>query len=348
MSTPPGGGGRDDAGPPRGAGPPSWDAPPPSWSAGEQTRIGTPGAWSPPPAGMPPPGWPPQQGPPQQGPPYPGPPQQGPPYPGPSFQGPPFQGPQQQGPPPGWGQPGPPGWGQPPGPWGAAGSWGAPARSAPPPRGGRALALVLVGALVLAGLGVGAFLLVRATIAGGDAVPADFRRTTAAGLTFSVPPEWTPSPGSGLTVAGAAVQGVQNGDPYACGGAEYVRVFSGVALLAAGVPPAAAAEQVAREAGAVLYRTGAGELAQVSTGAPRAVDAGGAPAQLVEARVRASPDPCLASEGLLLVLAVPVAEGTAVLVVSADSAGGPAGAPAVPGRAELDAVIASARPGGGI
>jgi hypothetical protein len=220
-------------------------------------------------------------------------------------------------------------------------------RSARPPRGGRTLALVLVGALVLAGLGVGAFLLARATIA-ADAVAADFRRTTAAGLAFSVPPEWTPRPGSGTTVAGAEVQGVLNGDPYPCGGAEYVRVFSGVALLAPGVPPAAAAEQVAREAGAALYRTAAGELGQVSTAPPRAVDAGGAPAQLVEARVLVAPDECQASEGLLLVLAVPVAEGTAVLVVSADSAGGPAGAPAVPDRAELDAVIASARPGGDI
>lgn len=335
MTTPPGGGGRDDAGPPWGAGPPSWDPPPPSWPAGEQTRIGSPGGWGPP-TGPPPQGWP-QPGPPPQGWAPPGPPRQG------RGQPPPGQ--------PGWGQPPPgrPAWGgPPPGSWGAPtrGAWGAP----PPSRGGggRTVALVLVGALVLAGLGVGAFLLVRATIAGGAAVPADFRRTTAAGLTFSVPPEWTPAPGSGVAVAGTDLQGVQNGDPYACGGGDYVRVISGVALLAAGVPPAAAAEQVAREAGAVLYRTSAGELAQVSTATPRAVDAGGAPAQLVEAHVRASPDPCLASEGLLLVLAVPVAEGTAVLVVSGDSAGGPAGAPAVPDREELDAVIASARPGGGI
>ncbi len=221
---------------------------------------------------------------------------------------------------------------------------------------------MLVGALVLAGLGVGAFLLVRATQGPGTTdgpgavagpgvpavpVPPDFRQVTAAGLTWSVPPDWTPGTPGG-SVAGVPLEGVFNGAPYECGGNPYLRGFTAVALVGAGVPPATAATQVAQEAGASFYQPTDGVPADVSTTAPRAVDAGGAPAQLVEATVRVSDDGCLATGGVLLVLAVPVAEGTAVLVVNGDTDGGPASAPPVPDRATLDAMIASARPAGGI
>ncbi|MCX6466394.1 MAG: hypothetical protein NTW05_22800 [Pseudonocardiales bacterium] len=202
---------------------------------------------------------------------------------------------------------------------------------------------------MLAGLGVGAFLLVRATTADpAGTVPADFRPVTAAGLTWSVPPDWTPAPGSGGTVSGATLEGVHNGAPYECGGSSYLRGFTAVALVGAGVPLGAAAEQFAQEAGANFYRPADDVPPEVRTTPPRPVDAGGAPAQLVEATVRASDDGCLATEGVLLVLAVETAAGTAVLVVNGDTAGGPPSAPPVPDRATLDAMIASARPAGGI
>jgi len=63
--------------------------------------------------------------------------------------------------------------------------------------------------------------------------------------------------------------------------------------------------------------------------------------------VHAHPDDeTLATGGTILVLAVPAAGGASVLVVNADTAGGPADAPPVPPRAVLDAVVTSARPEG--
>jgi hypothetical protein len=65
---------------------------------------------------------------------------------------------------------------------------------------------------------------------------------------------------------------------------------------------------------------------------------------VTEATVRARDrgGDCDAAAGRVLVLAVPVSGGAAVLLVAGDTAGGPA-EPGVPEPAALDAVVASAR-----
>jgi hypothetical protein len=85
----------------------------------------------------------------------------------------------------------------------------------------------------------------------------------------------------------------------------------------------------------------------VRVAAPRPVDVGGTPGQLAEVTVTTPVDDgCLATGGTILVLAVPAAGGSSVLVVNGDTAGGPVDAPPVPPRGVLDAMIASARPVG--
>lgn len=276
-----------------------------------------------------------------------------------------------QGPPAGWAPPPQPGWGPPPqGGWGPPpnqpyppsppyppdpqwqAGWGAP--PPPPPRKerGRLVALVLVGALVLAGLGVGTFLLVRTTAGSGaappDDVPATFRTVTTGPLGFAVPPDWVddadPAP---YVVLGAELEGVTYGPRYDCDGRSYFRGVAGAAFVEGERPAEDVAEAFGRETGRSFYQSDTAE-ADVSLAAPRPVDVDGLPGQLVEVTAVAPDDGCLATDGTVLVLAVPTTgnggvPGTAVLIVNGDVAGGPPSAPPVPDRATLDAMVTSAR-----
>jgi hypothetical protein len=211
------------------------------------------------------------------------------------------------------------------------------------------VALVLVGLLVLAGLGVGAFLLVRATTGGGTGpggAPAALRDVTAAGLTFGVPLDWAPDPSPQVTIAGLPVEGAHTGPGYECGGQPYLRGFTAALRVGLELPPDLTAEQLAQLAGTSFYTPGDGTPADVRVSDARAVDIGGVQGQLAEATVTVPDDGCLATGGTVLVLAVPVAGGTSVLVVNGDTTGGPPDAPPVPARATLDAMVASARPAG--
>jgi hypothetical protein len=203
---------------------------------------------------------------------------------------------------------------------------------------------------VLAGLGVGTFLLVRtATTTGtdGPTVPADFRTVATSALTFAVPPGWEDSIDSAPTlVLGAELAGLTYGPAYPCGGGTYFRGVVGAAFVEGERPPAAVAETFGRETGRRFYGS-AGEP-DVALSAPRPVDVGGTTGQLVEATITVPiDDGCLATGGTILVLAVPTsgggAPGTAVLVVNGDTVGGPTSAPPIPDRTALDAMIASAR-----
>jgi hypothetical protein len=210
------------------------------------------------------------------------------------------------------------------------------------------VALVLVGLLVLAGLGVGAFLLVRATTTGGGPAdpPVALRDVTAGGLTFGVPDGWTPETSPGVTLAGLPVEGAHNGPAYECGGQTYLRGFTATLSVGLELPPGLTAEQLAQLAGTSFYSPADGAPVDVRVSDARAVDVGGVRGQLAEATVTVPDDGCLATGGTVLVLAVPVAGGTSVLVVNGDTAGGPPDAPPVPARATLDAMVASARPAG--
>lgn len=294
-----------------------WPPPAPPPAGGAQTRVGwpPPPGWGPPPQvqwAPTPPGWGPPPGP-------------HPPWPG----GPPTQVGSPWGPPPG----GPhPGWGPPP---------------PPPARRGRLVALLAVGVLLLAALGVGGYLLVTRT-SDGPAVPADFRPVTTPTLGYAVPPGWQDSAVAG-SVLGAPLEGRVDAPGYECGDGRYLRGMVASAFVPGERPAAAVATAFARETGSAFYSTAGGALPEVRVSDARPVDVGGAPGRLVEATTRTPVDDgCLATAGTVLLLAVPTtgpdgSPGTAVLIVNGDTAGGPADAPAIPDRATLDAVLASAR-----
>jgi hypothetical protein len=202
---------------------------------------------------------------------------------------------------------------------------------------------VLVGLLVLGGLGVGAFLLVRTTTAERAVA---LRDATGAGLTFGVPADWTPETDPEAPVAGLPVEGAHYGPRYECGGRTYFRGIA-AALAAPGPASDVVVQELARLAGTSFYSSAGGAPAQVLVGPPRTVDVGGTPGQLTEATITtAADDGCLATGGTLLLLAVPVSSGTSVLLVNGDTTGGPPDAPPAPARATLDAMVASARPVG--
>ncbi|MBW0113612.1 hypothetical protein I4I84_33420, partial [Pseudonocardia sp. KRD-182] len=215
-----------------------------------------------------------------------------------------------------------------------------------PRRRGRLVALVVVGVLLLAALGVGGYLLLnRAT---GTVVPADFRPITTATLSYSVPPDWVDSANSG-SVLGAPLEGRADAPGYECDGNQYYRGVIASAFVPGERPAAAVAAAFARETGSSFYVSAAGAPPQVEVSDARSFEVDGVPGQLVEATSRTpTDDGCLATEGTVLILAVPTAgpdgaPGTAVLVVNGDTTGGPSTAPPSPDRSTLEAVLASVR-----
>jgi len=236
-------------------------------------------------------------------------------------------------------------------PW-AQQAWGTPPPGWAPPsapqRRGRLVALIAVGVLLLAALGVGGYLLVRDTTAGPAAVPADFRPITTSTLTYAVPPGWTDSPNA-LSVLGAPFEGRADAPGYTCEDAQYFRGLAASAFVPGERPAAAVAGAFARETGRVFYLSADGGIPDVQVSDARPLDVGGVEGQVVEATSRTpTDDGCLATSGVVLLLAVPTtgpdgAPGTAVLVVNGDTAGGPATAPPLIDRATLDAVLNSAR-----
>ncbi|MGH3566123.1 MAG: hypothetical protein ACRDRH_08845 [Pseudonocardia sp.] len=217
----------------------------------------------------------------------------------------------------------------------------------PQPRGrGHWMALFAVVAIVLSGLGLGTFLLVR----GGStaaSTPANFQTVRTPFLIYAVPPDWnTAAPPQ--TLPGAVFIGAADAPGYECGGQRYLRGSAASALVETTRPAADVAATFARALGGGYYTSNSGTPPEVIVSPGRAVDVAGAPGTLVEATVRTPEDDgCLATRGTLLVLALPAAgpsgAATALLVVNGDTAGGPAAAPPVPARETLDAIVNSAR-----
>lgn len=318
-----------------------WAAPPPDPRGGFAGPGGRPG-WGPP--GSAPPGSPASWAPAAETTWAPGPPG--------GWASPDRPGWAQQQPPAGWAPPHP-GWGPPPGSWnGPQQPWGAPppgwAPPPPPPRRGKLVALIAVGVLLLAALGVGGYLLVRDTSTGPVAVPAGFRPVTTSTLSYAVPPGWTDSPNA-LSVLGAPFEGRADAPGYSCDDAGYFRGVAASAFVPGERPAAAVAGAFARETGRVFYLAANGAVPDVRLSEARPVDVDGVQGQLVEATASTpADDGCLATNGVILLLAVPTtgpdgAPGTAVLVVNGDTAGGPATAPPLVERTVLDAVLGSAR-----
>ncbi|HVL84743.1 MAG TPA: hypothetical protein VM367_10740, partial [Pseudonocardia sp.] len=258
------------------------------------------------------------------------------------------------GPPPGY-WPGPGGHGAPypappyPGPHGPAGHpppWalppGGPYGGAPPPRRtGRIVALVLAGVLVLAGLGVGAWLLLPLGGSGGVDT-SRFQTIRTPEVVYAVPPDWRPGGlGSALSVLGIDLPTVTTGPRYECGAANYYR-----GLVASGtIPRLPFTDQALGSAAAQLatnfYRSTGPP--SVTVGPVQRITVGGAPASRVEATVTTpTDDGCLATEGVVVVLAIPLAgdAGTALVVVNGDLQGGPDRPPS-PDRPTIDAIVES-------
>lgn len=208
-------------------------------------------------------------------------------------------------------------------------------------RRGTVIALVLVGVAVLAALGGGALLLVnRAT--GVDTSAFQPVRTPV--FSYSVPPDWEVGGATGAPpVLDIPFTGVASGPAYTCSGNDYLRGIVASGVTARAGAPGEIAGSVAGELGAIFY-SGADEPPSVTVSPPQPTDLDGVAAARAEATIRAPEgDGCLATEGVLIVLAVPLGgAGTAVLIVNGDVAGGPA-VPPSPDRATLEAIVGTAR-----
>lgn len=234
-------------------------------------------------------------------------------------------------------------WPPPPG----SGSW---SPQTTPRRGrGPAVALILICLLVAVGLGTTTVLLLRQVAAGppGTTSVAAVQTVRGPALTYQVPGDWTVAEQAGPEPdGGIALTGVADGPRYECGSADFVRGLAGTLVVPSGPDPGELASTVARDFATSGYQVNGPPEVQVGSPTPR--DVGGLDGVLVEATVVASSsDGCLATDGVVLALAVPLPDGasTAVLLVNGDLAGGPAEPPS-PQRADLDAIVDSARPTG--
>jgi hypothetical protein len=180
----------------------------------------------------------------------------------------------------------------------------------------------------------------------GDTVTTPF-------LSYTPPPGWTTAPDdAGGGVDPPALTGVVHGPSYECGGDRFLRGFAAAALLptdtAAG--PAELAERLARWFAATAYSAPDGAPPDMAVGPVRPVPVAGPDGAVrgaaveISVRAPAGRDACAATAGTLLALGAPSSGGTALLLVAADTAGGPA-RPALPDRATLDAALASVRLG---
>jgi hypothetical protein len=168
-------------------------------------------------------------------------------------------------------------------------------------------------------------------------------------LSYDVPADWTQG-GEPLTNPfGLTFSGVARGPEYDCGGRSFVRGIVASAVLP-GTVSLASLPALTQGLAEAFYTPPDGSRPDVSASNGQTVDVGGVQGNLVEATARtATDDGCLATEGTVLVLAVPTTgsdgrPAMALLVVNGDDAGGPANAPPSPSRATLDAIVASARP----
>ncbi len=214
------------------------------------------------------------------------------------------------------------------------------------------MAVVLVAALVLTGIGVGTYFLTRSLAPGAstDTAAGELRTVRTSVLTFPVPADWEADPEPMPTVVlGVPLEGVTYGPAYECGGNGYFRGVAGAAFLGGELPAGDVAAAFGEETGNSYYTLSDGSPPDVEVGEARPRVVGGVDGQLVEVTSRtAADDGCLATTGTVLVLALPAtdltgAPGTAVLIVNGDVEGGPGSAPPVPARATLEAMIDGAR-----
>jgi len=219
-------------------------------------------------------------------------------------------------------------------------SWRPPPPPTPPVRpehtgrwiAGLSTVIVLVAAL----LGAGAWLVTRAL---GPSVPAGFRAVETPYLRYVVPADWTPVQGEAARILGITFTGGADAPAYSCRGDGYKRGTATSTLVRTDTDPATTAAQFADQLGRAFYTDTAGHVPRVEQAEPRTTAAG----TVVEATVTtAVDDGCLATRGVVAVLAAPVeGGGTALLVANVDTAGGPADSP-LPDPAVVTEIVDSA------
>jgi hypothetical protein len=170
----------------------------------------------------------------------------------------------------------------------------------------------------------------------------------ASGLSYQIPPTmWSTNPQLGTVGPVTLAQGAER-TAYTCG-KPLERLLRGV--LGSGSAPRAdpgdLAVAIAQAAAMQYYSTG-NTLPKVTIGAAQPVlrkTKAGRPVvgALVRAIATQHVDPCLASQGEILVFVLQFADHDGVLLVNADVAGGPA-TPAPATDSELRAIIATAYP----
>lgn len=170
----------------------------------------------------------------------------------------------------------------------------------------------------------------------------------ASGLSYQIPPTmWTVNPRLGTVGPVNLAQGAER-TAYTCG-KPVERLLRGV--LGSGSAPRAdpgdLAIAIAQAAAMQYYATG-DTLPKITIGAAQPVrrrtKAGKpVPGALVRATATQHVDPCLASQGEILVFVLQFADHDGVLLVNADVAGGPA-SPAPATDSELRSIVATAYP----
>ncbi|GAA4551531.1 hypothetical protein GCM10023175_43520 [Pseudonocardia xishanensis] len=203
---------------------------------------------------------------------------------------------------------------------------------------GRWIAALSAVVVVVAGLlGAGIWLVTRSL---GPSVPAGYRAVDTPYLSYAVPEDWAPVEGEASRILGVTFTGGADGPPYTCRGDGYRRGLVTSTLVRSDSDPASVATRFATQLGRTFYTDTAGQAPQVELSPPRTTAAG----TVVEATVTtAVDDGCLATRGVVAVLAAPVEEagGTAVLVANVDTVGGPADSP-LPDPAIVTEVVDSA------
>ena len=170
----------------------------------------------------------------------------------------------------------------------------------------------------------------------------------ASGLSYQIPPTgWSTNPQVGSVGSLSLGQGAERAG-YTCG-IPLERLIRGE--LGSGsaprIDPAGLAESVAQAAATQYYSTG-GTPPQVSVGPAAPVQRRTARGQtlhgvFVTATVGQHADPCLATRGEVLVFVLQFPDHDAVLLVNADTGGGPASPPPATDR-ELRAIVGTATP----
>ncbi|MFC5052592.1 hypothetical protein [Saccharothrix xinjiangensis] len=164
----------------------------------------------------------------------------------------------------------------------------------------------------------------------------------ALSYSYDVPKGWSPRSGS-ATVEGMVdvrLTGLSLVDAYDCGDGGFTRGGAG-GVVVPQTDLTAAAKDFAQKLGTQFYRSA--PQSEVKLGEPKAVKLGDIEGVQVDATITTSGDECLATKGMVKVLALKGDRGYHVFFANGDLEGGPA-QPKPVAEADLQAMVDSVRP----